>query len=215
MESLSMQIFPDPGNLFPLIRTAIWACQLTSTKHQDGFAKLLTRSDIQRLASQQGMAATTTAESMLSDSWKLVQSQLPAEGTTATNSSTNHLFKCYGKFCVRAILFLTKKEKFAPDQQKFQTLADILDRFTQDVANVSLGMASSTLEATTCQLQPLVMADHTGSVLGTEMAFPLGSMVPCSRHLKNAVVWLLARERNPHCPIVYALYLYLRKYFTE
>ena len=81
--------------------------------------------------------STRLAEPILSDSWKLVQSQLPEGTTAATTSSTNHLFKCYGKLCVRTILFLTKEEKFAPEQQKYEALGQILDRFTEDVSNVS------------------------------------------------------------------------------
>ncbi len=48
---LAHQDFCNPTNVFPYIRTACWATQLTTNKHADGVAKLLTKADLQKLAS--------------------------------------------------------------------------------------------------------------------------------------------------------------------
>ncbi|CAE7327779.1 bglB [Symbiodinium sp. CCMP2592] len=175
MEALSHTTFPDPGNLYPLLRTALWATQCTSTKQQDGFARLLTRADVQRLSSPQNMESVRTAESMLSDSWKLVQSQLP-EGTS-TNAGSNHLYKCFGKFCVRAILFLTKKEKLGPDaQQKLESLAQILDLFTQDVSKVKQATpaaeAKTIKDAVSAQPWEATLLQNTHIKVGDQYTLP-------------------------------------------
>ncbi|CAE7726975.1 bglB [Symbiodinium sp. CCMP2592] len=175
MEALSHTTFPDPGNLYPLLRTALWATQCTSTKQQDGFAQLLTRADVQRLSSPQNMESVRTAESMLSDSWKLVQSQLP-EGTS-TNAGSNHLYKCFGKFCVRAILFLTKKEKLGPDaQQKLESLAQILDLFTQDVSKVKQATpaaeAKTIKDAVSAQPWEATLLQNTHIKVGDQYTLP-------------------------------------------
>ena len=134
-DTLANMTFPEATNLFPLTRTAVWASQLTSQKSNDGFARLLVRSDLQKLSTPSILDQVKAGESMLADCWHLIQSQLPA-ATAENHKKTLHLYRCFGKLCVRTILFIVKKQKHAPDQVCFDTLPEILDKFTQEVSGV-------------------------------------------------------------------------------
>ncbi|CAE7527615.1 bglB, partial [Symbiodinium pilosum] len=50
----------------------------------------------------------------------------------AGNHST-HLHRCFGKLCVRAILYLTRKQKYSREKTNWSNLEDILQAFTQEV----------------------------------------------------------------------------------
>ncbi|CAJ1382484.1 unnamed protein product [Effrenium voratum] len=77
MQLLSTLDFRVATQIYPMIRISLWATMLTSPKSQDGFAKILTQSDIQRLKTSQMLPAVQQAEAMLQDAWR-VQQQMKA-----------------------------------------------------------------------------------------------------------------------------------------
>ena len=171
-ETLAHMSFQEATNLFPLTRTAIWATQLTAGKSADGFAKLVTKSDLQTLSSPKALDQAKAAESMLADCWQLVQSQLPA-ATAENHKKTVHLYRCFGKLCIRTTLFNLKKQKLAPDELTFQSLSEILERFTQELQGVTPTQASSSRPAT---IQDAVKAQPYQAMLLQNSHIKVGGM---------------------------------------
>ena len=128
---LAHQDFMNPTNVFPYIRAACWATQLTTNKHADGVSKLLSKADLQRMASPGLAPEVTKAESILADCWKVVQASMQSKANAGNHST--HLHRCFGKLCVRAILYLTRKQKYSREKTNWSNLEDILQAFTQEV----------------------------------------------------------------------------------
>ena len=132
MAALATTNFKVQGNLFPHLRVAIWATLSSSPKHQDGFSKLLTKSDVEKLRSNTMSDKIKKAEKMLADSWQVT----PA-------LEMDHVTKAYGRLCVRSILFLLSKQKYAREEHEYQDLSEILQAFTNDMkAKPSVALAN-------------------------------------------------------------------------
>ena len=202
-ETLAHMSFQEATNLFPLTRTAIWATQLTAAKSADWFAKLVTKSDLQTLSSPKALDQAKAAESMLADCWQLVQSQLPA-ATAENHKKTVHLYRCFGKLCIRTTLFNLKKQKLAPDELTFQSLSEILERFTQELQGVTPTQASSSQPAT---IQDAVKAQPYQAMLLQNSHIKVGGMKlgsnlsMCSCYIYKAPVRFLFQTSLPVlCP---------------
>ena len=126
--------------LFPLTRVAFAVCNLTAprSRAQDGFSRLLTRTDIQTLKSKKNMPLLTEMESNFELGWAKV-TQHPDESIA---------FKIFGKLQVRSLLHILKKSKHGHEDRGYNSLKEILDLFeaelqSQQVASAQAVSASS------------------------------------------------------------------------
>ncbi|CAJ1451473.1 unnamed protein product [Effrenium voratum] len=67
MSTLATLDFRQATCIFPMIRVACWACMLTSPRAQDGFSRILTVNDLQKLKSPGMIAQVIQAEEMLQE----------------------------------------------------------------------------------------------------------------------------------------------------
>lgn len=171
-ETLAHMSFQEATNLFPFTRTAIWATQLTASKSSDGFSKMVTKSDLQTLCSPKALDQAKAAESLLADCWQVVQSQLPP-ATAENHKKTVHLYRCFGKLCFRTTLFQLKKQKLAPDELTFQTLPEILDRFTKELQGLTTTPATGSRAAT---IEDAVKAEPFQAMLLQNTHIKVGGM---------------------------------------
>ncbi|CAJ1442235.1 unnamed protein product [Effrenium voratum] len=136
MQLLSTLDFRVATQIYPMIRISLWATMLTSPKSQDGFAKILTQSDIQRLKTSQMLPAVQQAEAMLQDAWR-VQQQMKA--MKARPEAV--LQKAFGRMAVRTTLFLCSKQKQGREAKQWASLEEILQAFTNEIQD-SAGTAA-------------------------------------------------------------------------
>ena len=73
MAALATTNFRVQGCVFPHLRVAIWATLSSSSKNQDGFSKILTKSDVEKLRAPNMSGKIMSTETMLADSWKVAQ----------------------------------------------------------------------------------------------------------------------------------------------
>eukprot|EP00435_Cladocopium_sp_Y103_P017099 s4693_g4.t1 len=119
--------FKVSGQVFPMLRIAMWAAMLCTQKHQDNIQKLLVKGDIDRLKTQSNLVKVQLAEDQLQASWKVAIAKPDQEAA----------MKCFGKMCVRTILFLVGKQKFSREAKTYKDLAEIVVQFTTDMAGTS------------------------------------------------------------------------------
>ena len=101
----------------------MWAAMLCSNRHQDNIQKLFVKGDIERLKSQANLDKVQLAEQQLQASWKVAKAGADQEAA----------MKCFGKMCVRSILFLVGKQKWSKEAKTYKDLSDILVQFTNDM----------------------------------------------------------------------------------
>ena len=112
-------------NMFPLCRVGFLACNLTcpKSKIQDGFSRLLTRTDIVACKAKKYAPVLHEMENNMAEAWTKV---------LATENSS-HAYKCFGRLQVRSILHLLKKEKHGQEEKVFESLAAILRIFENEI----------------------------------------------------------------------------------
>ena len=132
--------FKIPDQVFPFIRLAAWATMLTSPqKAMDGFAKMLSKADLERLKAPASIQQTKNAETMLADAWKTMENMLKLD-----QSQEPHLQRCYGRLAVRTMLFLCHKQKQSKEAKHWPDLNSILVAFTEEATgNTSSSTATS------------------------------------------------------------------------
>ena len=123
--------FKDAETIYPFCRVALLAAALTSSKHQDGVQKLITKSDCERLKSVSNREKAKNAEKLLSKGWQAVQK------CTLTDDDKNVAF---GKFAVRMILHILGK---SDREDPFESVADISDKFAADCVSLTKAKPSA------------------------------------------------------------------------
>ncbi|CAE7536327.1 unnamed protein product, partial [Symbiodinium sp. CCMP2592] len=136
MSTLVSLDFKQATCIFPMLRVAAWATMLTSPKSQDGFSRILSTNDLQKLKAPGMLDQVTQAENMLQEAWK-VQQDLLVEQT----HHASHLTKCFGRFAVRVCLFLTNKRRAGRETKHWQSLQAILTAYTKEIQDSSAGDA--------------------------------------------------------------------------
>ena len=143
--------FKVPGQLFPMIRLAAWATQLTSThRSADGYARMLSKSDLERMKNNLTIDKTKEAESILLNAWETMQ-----ELVAASPSQENHYHRCYGKLAVRTILFITGKQKMSREKMPWKDLASILKIFSEEAKATPAQVLQEAEESSSSQKEPM------------------------------------------------------------
>ena len=102
------------GAFLPESANFRFAAALSSPKHVDGFQKLVTVSDIQRLKVSSMKTSLDGLETLVADSWQICNSEEMAGKERA-----------FGKLCVRAVLHVMGKEKFGVEKKTYSNLSEI------------------------------------------------------------------------------------------
>ena len=113
----------EPSNQFPLIRAGCLACQLTSPKVTDGVAKLITKSDLDKLKSPSLRPQLLKAEHLLNDAWQIIQD---------SQGHDDDVIPAFGRMLIRTILHLCKKEKMGREPKGHRSLEDICKLFAEE-----------------------------------------------------------------------------------
>eukprot|EP00438_Fugacium_kawagutii_P017151 Skav211194 [mRNA] locus=scaffold2111:13398:15097:+ [translate_table: standard] len=136
MAALATTDFKVHGTMFPFVRVAMWCTMCSTDKIQDGFSKILTKADIEKARGQSQQATLIQIEDMLKEKWLAIQGQ-----------DVHHTTKCFGRLCVRSILYLTNKQKFARDGQEYASLPDISQAFHDEMNNPEASASSKAIIA--------------------------------------------------------------------
>ena len=140
MGALAHHNFNHPTCIFPMLRTAIWATMLTTSKSMEGYARLLSKSDLSKSDLPKigsPLSRAMQAETILLDAWQIVQASIGSPATwtgedAKTEDKAKHGYKCFGKLCIRIIHFMAKK-KNTHESKEYKTMEEITLQFTKDL----------------------------------------------------------------------------------
>ena len=148
--------FNDKECTFPFIRCACIAAQMHSPKSQDSIAKLLVRSDLDRLKAASAKQNLTAAEKLLAISWDTVKQA----GLTSTKDGVSLM----ARNLIRTALWLTKKGDKGREGRTYANLTEIHEAFKQEVesmaGNNSAEVSSSSANAD-APIKVLTLEDAT------------------------------------------------------
>eukprot|EP00435_Cladocopium_sp_Y103_P009961 s1829_g2.t1 len=127
---------------FPMLRVALACCQVTSPKssQKDGFAKLILKSDFDKLKGKKLLPNLLKAEALMLTAWEAIQkSGLPVERIALP----------FGKLQVRLALWLLDKEMKGREVTKYEEMKQIKDMFETELAACSTQQDSGAASAST------------------------------------------------------------------
>ena len=103
-------------DLFPFLRCGLIVTNLTCGKARcvDGFARLLTKSDVERCKGTKLRQQVQDVESLLQSKW--------GEVFAAPQEKKHIYYKAFGKCCIRAILLLTGKWKMGRENKEYKDI---------------------------------------------------------------------------------------------
>ncbi|CAK9118179.1 unnamed protein product [Durusdinium trenchii] len=119
MNHLAFYDFRLPGCSMNFTRLALAATMLTSKKHHDNISKLIYKSDLDKL---KGKEKTKLLEQILRGGWTQAKDVV----------DKSHAYSCFGRLCVRLVLFLVQKEKHSRDEP-YASSEDIVEKFSQEL----------------------------------------------------------------------------------
>lgn len=125
LEGICHTNFRVSGQLFPLLRIALWATMLSTNKHQNNIQKLITKADIEKLRSPSYTAKIEELEAKLQASWKIAI--IHADQKKATEAM--------GKLMIRSILLLLNKQKHSRESIQFEDQTAVLEAFSQEMTS--------------------------------------------------------------------------------
>ena len=131
-QAISSAVFHDKTNMYVLTRNALCMVNLTSSIQQDGIAKLITRTEINKLASKAFAANAKVAEELLQDSMKIIEAMLRVD----THLSDDDFVECKGKLFVRVGLWCTNTMEKGKEG-KVMSLDEIQELFMKDLAAIA------------------------------------------------------------------------------
>ena len=138
---------------FPMLRVALACCQVTSPKasQKDGFAKLITKSDFDKLKGKKLLDNILASEALMLAAWDSIQK---------SGMGLERVALPFGKFQVRLTLWLLDKELKGREEKKYETMEKIKELFESDlaactVAHKALPAASSSAAASSGESVPV------------------------------------------------------------
>lgn len=122
------------GSLFPFMRTALFATNLTAlpAKIVDGISKLITKSDVQRLAAKDKTEDMLFSEALMAKAW--TQTNKALLDNPALKPAT--AFGAFGKLQTRLVLQLLQKQKHGREPKGFDSFAQIETLWQKDLAKL-------------------------------------------------------------------------------
>lgn len=119
------------STVFPWLRASLLGTIVSSPRSQDGFGKILSKADVERLKSPALRDVVLTAEKLLSLNHDVLQKQAFAK--TAEGLSL------MGRCMVRTCLHLCKKQAKGRDTKEYQDLAEISALFGSELLAIKDG----------------------------------------------------------------------------
>lgn len=123
--------FPDSQCMYPMMRTAVLCCNLTAEKSMDGMSRLLTKSDMVKLCAVNMKEKVSQGEKLLVSSWH-------------ASGSSDKGFACFGRLCVRLVLFLLSKGKAGREKRDYKTMEEIAGAFDKELSDPSFKQTPET-----------------------------------------------------------------------
>jgi hypothetical protein len=122
--------FTDKTCMYPLLRVALALVNLTSDKQEHGIAKLLVKSDLNKITQKSSAALAWQAEETLQQSFEIVDLLAQKTGT-----SKEQVLQPLGQLFVRIALAALVKGKVGPDA-KDHSIKDIQQLYLLDIAKI-------------------------------------------------------------------------------
>ncbi|CAE7351248.1 unnamed protein product [Symbiodinium sp. CCMP2592] len=107
---------------YPCLRLAFLATNFTCHRVSNGYARLLLKSDVEKLKNKKLQSLAIEAEELLYKAWNRIEAPLP-------NSA-----KSFGILCLRCCLHVVDKEKMGREGKTFSSLTAIFQAFEVDIA---------------------------------------------------------------------------------
>ena len=126
MCSVAYPTFKSKESMYPFVRCALLACNLSSPRAQDGVAKLLVRGDVERLKSNANQQNVDLSEKLLKLAFQQHQGAL-------ANKKDTQMVKTFARLLIRTALWLFKKEGKGRESKVFGTLEAINETFKDEL----------------------------------------------------------------------------------
>ena len=125
-ELLSSYNFKNTSTTFPFVRSALCTAQMTASRGlvKDGVARLIVKSDFDRLKSKANMEKTEKAEKCLQDAWEVCKNH---------GLEVDQLALPFGRLMIRTALFLANKQNKSKEGVVFTDMDAINAEFSKEV----------------------------------------------------------------------------------
>ena len=119
-----------PTLIMPFTRVSLMAANMSSpvNKVVDGIARLVTKTDVERLKSTKLRSDVEKLEAFLNKQWTTIK---------AGSHPKRVFYKVFGKVAIRAVLLTLKKEKQGSEGKEYKSLGDIEVQMHEDLKGVS------------------------------------------------------------------------------
>lgn len=128
LKAVTDAVFSSVSTRYPHIRTGLIATNLVAPKVIDGVARLLVKSDVERLRAKDRIQTIDEAERMMAEGWKLVQDLVSAKSCSTTDTVS-----VLGRLHCRTTLHITGKAKLGFEKRQFNGMQDIKNAFMTDL----------------------------------------------------------------------------------
>lgn len=147
MTALAQAEFKSKDSTYPMVRAALIAANLSSPKVQDGIAKLLVKSDIDKAKSPSQRAVLDLTEKLLRLAFDTMHRADPA---FEDKNNVKHLAKLF----IRSALFVVKKEGKGRESKVYGSLDAIHEKFEEEAKSVSQPLEASAATSSASSSQP-------------------------------------------------------------
>ena len=144
--------FGSKETTFPLVRAMLVAANLSSPISQDGYSRLLVKSDVEKLKQKSMLEKMHLAE-------RLATMELKNVETSPGGLLGKDNVKTLGKFFIRCALWLVKKQGKGREKATYESLEAIHGALQEDRRKVVAGAPSSSSVATHASEKPLSLQD--------------------------------------------------------
>jgi hypothetical protein len=127
----------------PFTRCALMCTQLTSSKVEDGVAKMLGKGDVLQMSKH---PRAEELECVIKSAWSVL---------IAGNLATAAGYDLFGKFSCRAICHILNKEKQSREPKGFVSLEDISQLYAQDIEMLLARGCKETAQSSTSEDKPV------------------------------------------------------------
>ena len=186
------------GSVAPCFRIACVATQMSSPNQVDGVARLIFKSDLDA-AKTKRKAELEEAEESLRDAWHVAQLAL-----YLPHAKRNEIF---GRFCVRMVLFVLRKQGKGQEKKEWESFSAIRDAFAEELmrkksssegsAAASQGTAAASVPAASTDVVNMVDASKASILLLQHSHLEVGSNYMNDDHGNK--VWTLTAVSDDGC----------------
>ena len=184
LKAVTDTAFQNAQTLFPLVRGALVATNLVSPKVVDGLARLLVKSDVERLKGPAMSAKMSEAEAALQKAWESLQ-----VAVEKGERSQHNAYGIYGRFSVRLVMHITGKSKACPfEKAVYKDIADVVAVLQRELSAGVLVQVDPSTKAEGC-LGPASLAEVSDPMwIAQQQGYHIGNLYTSKGH---ADLWKL------------------------